>query len=86
MAVTELTRDRWVIFKLGYYFWGTVLGETRFTEPRCSSGKYRSFQMQINETMQLKNNFVLKEHVPYPVQKFPEIVNSVTMKKHDKTV
>ncbi len=58
MAVTELTRNRWVIFKLGYYFGDMFVG-IRFTVPRfcCSSGKYRSFRMQINETPQLHNKF-----------------------------
>ncbi len=58
MAVTELTRNRLVIFKLGDYFgvqfWGNTLYRTTFC---CSCGKYISFRMQINETLQLKNDF-----------------------------
>ncbi len=55
MTVTELTRNRWVIFKLGDYFgvqfWGNTFYGTTFC---CSSGKYRSFLVTINEIVQLK--------------------------------
>ncbi len=58
IAVTELTRNRWVIFKLMDYFWHSF-GENTFysTTFCCSRDKYRSFQMQMNEKMQLKNDF-----------------------------
>ncbi len=85
MAVMELTRNSKVIFKLGdilwLQFWGKHVLQNTFC---CSSGKYRLLQMQINETMQLKNDFFFKmKHIgtcATSSTEILEIVNFVTMK------
>ncbi len=46
-------------FQIRGLFWGTVFGETRFTEPRfvVAVVNIDNFGCRINETLELKNDF-----------------------------